>query len=79
MVPGHYEARLVAWTEGEEPEDPVTRYTVSTMREQVGATRDTRSRRCDFEGDEGSGTDATGAEHPVSLAAWRDADPIPPV
>jgi hypothetical protein len=76
--PGHYEARLVAWTEGEEPEDEVLRSTVDLIREDHGRDpgRTLAEMRSEFGGDDGfvTGPQLSG-RFAVSLAPWREADP----
>jgi hypothetical protein len=76
--PGHFEASLFAWTEGEEPDDELFRRALELALEkgvrELGRTL--ADMRAQFGGDEGfvNGPEPQG-RFAVSLAPWRDADP----
>jgi hypothetical protein len=76
--PGHYEAHLVAWIEGDDPDDEPLRGAVRLARERSGTEpgRTLADMRAEFGGDEGfvKGPERSG-RYAVSLAPWRDADP----
>jgi hypothetical protein len=76
--PGHFEVRLVAWTEGEDPEDEMLGRAVRLARERHATEpgRTLADMRAEFGGDDGfvNGPERSG-RFAVSLAQWRDADP----